>query len=275
MCIKCLGWALGRPLTLALVLIASIDAQAEEIVQVGGTGAGLALMRELGAPVMAAHPDIKVVILPSMGTPGGIKALREKAIEIAVAARPLSPEERAGGIIEAACATTALVFASSRSQPGGITRAQLPAIYADPNPSWPDGMPLRVILRSRAGSENPFLIKTVPEMEAALAAAYQRPGMPVGSTDQENAEIAQRTAGSFAVTTLLQILSERLALHPLTLDGVAPSPASIAKGTYPMPFRLCMLTAAQPSSGTARYIAYIRSAAGQAKIRAFGAEPSN
>lgn len=259
----------------ALAMVMVMPTQATEVVRIGGTGAGLAYMQQVGDRIAVAQPEIRAEVLPSLGTPGGIKALAAREIEIAIAARDLKPEETAQGIREAACMTTALIFATSHPNPSGVTRAQLPELFANPSPAWPDGRPLKVILRSRAGSENPYLIAAVPGMESALAAAYKRPGMPIGSTDQENVEIAERTAGSFAITTLLQILAERLRLRAVPLDGIAPSAQTLSDRTYPLPLRLCLLLSASPSAGATRIIDFVRSAEGQALTRAVGAEPAN
>ena len=84
-----------------------------------------------------------------MGTPGGIKALAEGVIDVAVVARALKPDEKAKGVAEAACITTALVFASSHKAASGITKAQLAGLYADANPKWPDGTALNIRLASQ------------------------------------------------------------------------------------------------------------------------------
>jgi len=246
----------------------------DQIVRVGGTGIALAAMHEVGASLTAAEPAIRVEVLPSMGTPGGIKALAEGAIDVAIVARPLKPDEKAKGVAEAACVTTALVFASSHKAASGITKAQLPGLYADASPKWPDGTALKVILRSRAGSENPYLIAAIPEMGPALEAAYKRPGMPAGSTDQDNAKLAMQIPGSLAVMTLLQLRAERLDLQALDLDGVTASAATIANGTYPFPIRICALLPSEPTPAAARFVAHLRSAAGRSIVESLGAKAS-
>lgn len=257
----------------AVAVLAAAGARAEEPVRIGGTGIGLALSRHLGEALHAADPAFKTDVLPSLGTPGGIKALNAGAIDVAIAARPLKTDEAATGIHEAACLTTALTFATSRSAAPGIDLAGLPKIYANPDPSWPDGQPLKVILRSPAGSENPYLVRLVPGMAVALAAAFDRPGIPVGVTDQENAALAMRTEGSFAIMTLLQIKAEKLALTPLAVNGVEPAPATLADGRYPMPIRVCYLLPAKASAGADKFIAFVRSQPGQEIIRRNGSEP--
>jgi len=262
-------------LAAAVLSLVPQAAPAAEIVRVGGTGMGLALARAAGDRVEALHPGTRTEVLPSLGTPGGIRALVAGAIDVAIATRAPTPDEQAKGVQSAFCLKTALVFATSHANPAGIRLAQLPQIFSDADPRWPDGTPLKVILRSRAGTENPYLVKLMPAMEAAFDAAYKRPGMPISATDQENAEIARRTAGSFAIMTLLQLRSENLALKPLTLDGIAPNAQTVAEGSYPMPLPVCLLVSPSPAPATARFIAFIRSPEGLDLVRSYGANPSD
>jgi len=254
-----------------LIFAAAQPAFAEQnVVRIGGTGIALAAMREIGASLPAVEPGIEVEVLPSMGTPGGIKALAEGAINIAVVARPLKADEQAKGIREAACMTTALVFVSSHKAATGVTRAQLPSLYADTRPNWPDGAPLTVILRSRSGSENPYLVAAVPAMGPALEAAFKRPGQPVASTDQDNAKLARQISGSLAMMTLLQLRAERLDLTVLPFDGMMASWKTIVDNTYPFPIRICLVTANKAAPAALRFVAHLRSPAGQAVLESFG-----
>lgn len=261
--------------TLAAALwLCSPTVSSAETVRVGGTGAGLALMKLIGEQIAVAQPDIRTEVLPSLGTQGGLRAVNEGAIQVAVALRPLTmPEREQQGLHEAACATTALVYATSRTDPPGLRREQIPGLYMNPAPNWPDGMTLRLVLRSRDGSENPYLIQAIAGMESALATAYRHPGMPIGASDQENADIAQRAEGSLAIMTLLQLRTEKLKLTPVVLDGIEPGPETLANRTYPMPIRLCLVLSARPSTGAQRFIAYVRSPPGQALLRGAGADP--
>lgn len=257
----------------AVLLSAGAVAAADEV-RVGGTGIGLQLAHLIGEALTAGDPGVSTTVLPSLGTPGGIKALNAGAIDIAIAARPLKDAEKDTGIREAACLTTALVFVTSRDKAPGISLTSLPRLYADPDPRWPDGQPLKIILRSKAGSENPYLIRLVPRMEEAFEAAFARPGIPVGATDQENVALAAQIEGSFAIATLLQVKAEQLKLLPLTIDGIEPGPETLANRTYPMPLRVCFLLPAKAIAAAEKYIAFMRSAAGQEVIRRHGGEPA-
>ena len=135
----------------SLQLACAAGSSAQEAVRIGGTGIGLALAEKVGDALRAADPAIVVTVLPSLGTQGGIKALNAGVIDVAIAARPMKAAEKTTGIHEAVCLKTALVFATSRRVASGIELARLPEIYADPAPRWPDGEPLKIILRSLRG----------------------------------------------------------------------------------------------------------------------------
>lgn len=270
------GLGRGPKAAVLAAILAMLPAVGQgEPLRMGGTGAALAVLRVIGDQVSAIHPEIKAEILPSLGTQGGLRALSEGAIEVAIALRALERAETAVGLREAACAVTPFAFVTSRPQPSAITSAQLPSFYTDPAPVWPDGMPLRVILRSRDGSENPYLIKAIPALETALPAAYRHSGTPVGATDQENADLAQRTEGSLAMMTLLQLRTEKLKLQPVSFDGVEPTPENLANGRYRLPIRFCLVLPAHPRPPAMHFVAYVKSPAGQALLRASGAEPSD
>jgi phosphate transport system substrate-binding protein len=238
-----------------------------------GTGMGLRAMERLGEQLAGTKGGILVKILPSLGTTGGINALLDGAIDIALAARPIKPAEQQKGLRQAVCLTTALVFATSKVASYGVAEemssARLPAVYTDPQPLWPDRTPMRIVLRSQAGSEVPYLIDKIPAMAAAFGHAYKRGSLPVGMTDKENVELALKIKDSLAITTLLQIRAENIALRPLRFDGVDPTAASLADGRYPLPLQMCLLVAETPAPATARFIAHLQTPSGATLLRSF------
>jgi phosphate transport system substrate-binding protein len=256
-------------------LTTPLPSLAGETIRIGGTGAALAAMRILGAEFAKLEPNVAVEVLPSLGTAGGIEALVEGVIDIGLAARGLKRDEAARGVGEAFCLTTALVLVTNhklRAQGphDGIRRADLPALFRDPRAGWPDGSPLKIILRSRSGSEYPYLIKAVPGMDEALDDAHRRQGIPVGATDQENVDMALRTEGSLAITSLLQFRAENLSLRLVPLDGVEPSTATLADGSYPFPYRICLLLPTRPSAAGLKFITFVTSPPGRETLGVLG-----
>lgn len=272
-------WKVGERAGLAVgvlsIMLASSAACADDTgtVRIGGTGMALAAMQQAGNALSALEPTVRVTVLPSLGTPGGLKALAEDAIDVAVTGRSLKADEKARGATEAGCVTTPLIFVTSHPSPNAVAKTDIPGFYRDVQATWHDGKPLKVILRSRAGSENDYLKSAIAGMDAALDAAYARPDIPVATTDQENADSASRIAGSFAVMTMLQLYGEKLNLRPVALDGVMPSAATLADKTYSLSATVCVVLPSTPKPAAARFIAYLKSDAGQALLTSLGATP--
>jgi phosphate transport system substrate-binding protein len=263
-------------LSLFAVLCAlTSPAGAMDVLRIGGTGMGLRAMERLGEQFSRSNKEIAVQVLPSLGTSGGLNAVRGGAIDIALAARLLTPSEQEKGLTQAICVTTALVFATSKRETPdvyqGMSSAWLAALYADPRPVWPDQTPLKIILRAQSGSEVPYLIGRIPDLAPAFELAYKRGGLPIGATDQENADLAVKTRGSLAITTLLQIQAENLALVALPFNGIDPTADTIADGSYSLPLPMCLVLPKTPSSAAARFVAHMKTPNGAALLRRFGA----
>ena len=258
---------------MALVLGATTGtpARASDTVVIGGTGMGLALAEKITELVTSEGAEFTYEVIPSIGSSGGLRALGDGAIDLAISGRRLKKDEQAAQLTDRACLVTPLLFASERSKPGDISTEDLPEIYSDATRTWQDGTPLKVILRARSGSEMPYLASKIPGLKEAFEDAYTRPGIAIGVTDQVNAEMATMIEGSFAIMTLLQIKSENLHLNPLTLDGVEPSAQSATDGTYPFPIKVCFVSRANEDPGVTAFLDSLRSEKGREIVRELGA----
>ena len=126
---------------------AKTDATAA-VVRIGGTGTALGTMQRLVDVFRKIRPQADFVIVPSLGSGGGIKALRAGAIDVAVISRPLKEKERGPDITAVEYARTPLVFAMA--EPAvllTLTVPELVSIYAGERKTWPNGRPLRLVLR--------------------------------------------------------------------------------------------------------------------------------
>ena len=235
--VKAFRFLFPSMIILAVSLAQASPARAGEII-VSGTGISLALMNEVGKTLNSEHPEVSVRVLPSMGSGGGIKALLDGILNVSFSVRRLT-EKEAESLQEVFCFVTALVFARNPRHVGNINLSELAKLYSDPSPTWPDGTRLKVILRASSGSEIPYLAKKVPGFEDAVATARKRSGVPVGMTDQMNAEIAEHMDGALAIMTLLQIKTEKRALSPVSLDGIEANVETLRSGRYPFPIKVC------------------------------------
>jgi phosphate transport system substrate-binding protein len=238
-------------------------AMAEEI-RIGGTGNALGTMHLLGDAYSKTNPDIKVIVISSLGSSGAIKAVPKGAIDIGLASRALSEEERATGIKDSEYARTPTVVAvSNKSKATALTHDQLADIYTGKLASWPDGTPIRPIMR-QPGDDNTRQIKELsPAIEKALGLAEQRPGLAFAVTDQEAADKIESTPGAVGVTTLALINSEGRQLRALTLDGAEPSLKNASSGHYPMIKKFFFITKLNPSPAVQQFITFINTPAGR------------
>jgi phosphate transport system substrate-binding protein len=244
-------------------LLATATATAEEI-RIGGTGNALGAMHLLGVAFGKQNSDIKVTVLPSLGSSGAVKAVPKGAIDIGLSSRPLTGDESRQGAISVEYARTPLVFAvPTTSQVTAITIDQLADIYSGKQTNWPDGSLIRPVLR-QPGDDNTRQVRNIsPAIAIALSVAEQRPGMPFAMTDQEAANQIENTPGALGVTTLALINSENRQLRALTLDGVEPTVTNAVSGRYPHHKRLFLITRSEPSAAVQHFTEFIRSSAGR------------
>lgn len=255
---------------LSLCFLGPESASAAEF-QIGGSGAPLGAMRLLADAYTAHHPETTFVVLPSMGSSGGIKAVLAGAVAIALSTRPLKPDEIAAGAKAVEYGRTPFVFATAPATPvDGISTRQLADIYAGRLGEWPDGTRIRTILRPVSDSDNDVIKAISPEIAKGLAIAETRPGMAFAVTDQETAKAIETTPGGIGPTSLALILSERRNLKPLRIDGILPSPDSLADGSYPLDKRMLIVTAPKSPPEALDFIAFVRSDEGRAILTRTG-----
>ena len=246
----------------AACLVFFSTVRAEEI-KIGGTGNALGTMRLLGEAFSKKYPDVKVNVLSSLGSSGALKAVPKGAIDIGLTSRALSDEERATGIqaIEYARSPT-VIAVSTKSKVTDISRGQIADIYSGKLTGWPDGTPIRPVLR-QPGDDNTKQIRSLSQaIDNALSIAEQRPGLAFATTDQEAAEKIETIPGAFGVTTVALIKSESRSLRALTLDGIEPTESNAAGGRYPIIKTFFFVTAPTLSPYAQQFIAFVRSPAG-------------
>ena len=247
---------------IAACLVFSSTVSADEI-KIGGTGNALGTMRLLGDAFSKKYPNVKVNVLSSLGSSGALKAVPKGAIDIGLTSRALSDEERSTGIqaIEYARSPT-VIAVSTQSRVTDITREQIADIYSGKLTSWPDGTPIRPVLR-QPGDDNTKQIRSLsPAIDKALSLAEQRPGLAFATTDQEAAEKIESIPGALGVTTVALIKSESRSLRALRLDNIEPSVSNGASELYPIVKVFFLITTPTPSPNVQQFIAFVRSPAG-------------
>ncbi|MHB1173697.1 MAG: substrate-binding domain-containing protein [Sulfuriferula sp.] len=259
--------------TIAIFLAGLIFAQlveagqvtsADSKIRIGGTGSAIATMQILAKAFIKSHPGVVVDIVPSLGSGGGIKAMRAGIIDLAISGRALKPAERTEGVSTTEYARTPFVFAvSSHNNASAITTKELVNIYKGETRVWPDGKKLRLVLRPEVESDTDIIKNMSPEMSLAVKSALAREDMIMAITDQDSADNIENIPGAIGTLTLAQIVSERRALKPLILNGLTPSLDAMAEGKYPYFKSMYMASSAKPNPPTQAFIAFVHSPAGR------------
>jgi phosphate transport system substrate-binding protein len=242
------------------ILSGAHRAGAAETIKIGGTGSALGSMTLIAEAYMRAHPDRTVVVLPSLGIIGGMRALRTDVIAICLSADPLSPEEKAEGMVSVPYAKSALGFATRPDTPvEGVTADWLADVYRGTITQWPNGKPIRLVLRPAHDSDTKIASGYSESMRQAIAAALERPGLLIEDTAQSAARKLAQLEGSLGTANQTQIKSEQLALKLLSIDGVAPGVETIAAGRYRLVRTLYHVTRPDAPAAVRDFIAFIGS----------------
>ena len=132
-------------------------------------------------------------------------------------------------------ARTPLLLVTSHKGAGvNFTLKQIASLYNGENRSYPDGTPIRLIMRPEVEIDIHLVRSLSPEIDAASQRAQLREGMSVAVTDHDNGEMLVRTRGGIGWMTLAQLISENLELAPLPIDNILPSQANFDSGKYPL-----------------------------------------
>lgn len=257
-------------LHLCATLAAAALLAAPEPILLSGTGSSTGGMRALAEAWSRAHPATPVRVLPSVGSSGAIRAVLDGKLHLGCVARALTAEEAARGAAQRPYARTPLVFATDPGNPlRSISPAEIERIYAGERTAWPDGRPIRLVLRPPADALSTALAALSPGLRAAQERARLVHGLFVGVTDQDAADHLERTPGAFGPTTWSLVVSEGRRLNVLALDGVHPS----APG-YPWTVELSFVwRGAQPPGAARGFLAFAASAEGARVLAATGHLP--
>lgn len=162
-------------------------------------------------------------------------------------------------LLSPAFVRTPLVFVTSHPKPNGLISSDIPEIFASLNPKWQDGTPLKIIIRTKVDSDTVLVGWSMPGIAAAIERARARADVPVAATDQDNVNIAQRLPGSLTIAGYGQVIAEKCDLRLVSIDGVAPSFATLADGTYPYEKKFYLVFAADRRAGAEQLLRFLRS----------------
>jgi phosphate transport system substrate-binding protein len=247
-----------------------------EVLRIGGAGAGLGTMKLLAEAFEKSHPGTKIIVVPSLGSAGGIKSLVHGQLDIALTVRALKADEQKPGIVSMEYARTPFIFAVNKNvKKNDITTRELELIYKRQQLKWPDGSQIRLVLRPKNDASTMIIQNISKGLEQALDELSTHPEMIMGVTDQEAADAIEKVPGSLGEVSLSQISTENISVKLLTFNGVKPTIDNLVKGNYKIFKPLNLVTNQNASSAIVKeFIQFISSANGRSILSKSGNLPT-
>jgi phosphate transport system substrate-binding protein len=216
---------------------------------------------------------IRPVIHASIGSGGGLRALLDGAIDIALISRPLSDKERAQGLIATPYARMPVLVAVNATVPiEDLSVEELLEIYRGDMRRWPDGTPIVVLQREPGDSSHAALDRVLPQFAAVNAQSYRQNRWQVLYHDTSMLEALQNIEGAIGLHGSGRGPGSE-GYRALSIEGVFPGPESVESGRYPFSKTLSFVTAGQPRGEAADLIAFVLGPRGAETIRVWGGTP--
>ena len=256
---------------------APVPAQVVEVLRVQGA-VSVALPVSEAARLLRAERNVDVRITTTGGSPVGIAALGEGAVDVALSTRPVTPEERAAapGVVfnEIPIGAQAIAIVVSKDVwEGGVkslTAAQVRAIYENSITNWKDvgGPNLKITVYMSApgrGMWEMFAgwlygeVKKAPVKKYAVVNSYD---------DIRNA--VQFTPGSFSQIPIGCVDNKELfalGIGNERGDVIRPDAETFISGQYPICRKLWMVTNDRPTMNVKVLVDFMLSDRGQGLLK--------
>lgn len=203
------------------------------ILEIPGTGACEVLLREVAAAYNARYPGQQVVVPPSVGSSGGIRLVASNQAVLARVAQPLNDKEKALGLQYLVFARDMVIFAGgAKVTVKNLTQTQLVDAYRGKISKWQDlggaPGPIRLLVRQPRDSSLLVIREHLPVFKDIVFP----PGAKVIHTDPKMLAMLQKYKYSLGWLTFSALKGAHSPIHPLALDGIAPTPENARSGKY-------------------------------------------
>ncbi|MBT0665585.1 substrate-binding domain-containing protein [Geobacter pelophilus] len=254
-----------RLIVAVVVLLGGLQTvEAADTIRINGSGSALDMLRPMISAYRKANPGVTIIMEKPLGSSGAVKALLAGVLDIVVSSKNLKPEETQQGAIAREYGRTPLLFVTNMDvKKDNFTLQELKEIYEGKMLSWPDGKPLRLVLRPEGDIDTKIIRGLAPAVDAAVTVAMKRHGMKVAITDPDLIETVAKTPGAVGATSLCTLLVLKPKLNPLALNGVKASTRNLSDGSYPAAKEIRFVTTAKSPLAATRFLDFVYSAKGR------------
>jgi phosphate transport system substrate-binding protein len=238
---------------------------AADTVRINGSGSALDMLKPLVETYRKINRECRIEIEKPLGSSGAVKALLAGALDVVVSSKPLKPEEVAKGAHQEEYGRTPMVIVTEKSvRKQDITTRELEEIYAGTTTVWQNNEKIRLVLRPNQDIDTNILRGLSPGMDSAITKSHSHPGMIIAVTDPEAYSAVSKTPGGLGATGLTSIITEKLPLNTLSLNGIKPTPKNLASGAYPLFKEISFVTTPRTTPAALRFISFVYSPQGRA-----------
>jgi phosphate transport system substrate-binding protein len=241
-----------------------------ETIRINGSGSCLDMMKPVIAAYVKANPGVSILMKKPLGSDGAKRALLAGSLDIVLTSKPLKPEDTQQGAKLRVYGKTPLAIVTNKDvNIKNITTKELEDIYSGITRTWPDGSNIRVVTRPLEDVDTWILRKLSPVLDRAIPEFYRQRGMILGVTDPESNELVSKTKGSIGATGLTSLVTHT-DLNVLSLNGVTPSPATLATGRYPLVKLIDIVTTSGIPATAQKFLDFLYSRKGRTIARKTG-----
>ncbi|MBK8235987.1 MAG: substrate-binding domain-containing protein [Nannocystaceae bacterium] len=243
----------------------------DDALVLAGSGSNLPLTRALAA-AYAGQGAPPPVVHTSVGSSGGMRALGDGAVDVALVSRPLHPDEREHNAYVPYARVPVYIGVHSSVPDVSLDADALLAVYDGSRVAWKDGSRVIVLQREPGDSSHAAIARRVPRFEEVNERAYQARRWRVIYDDVGMNDALASTEGSIGLLGAGDI-PEHLPIRALAYDNVRPTVENIELGAYPFHKDLAFVTRGEPDARAAAFFRFVYSPEGQQIIREFGCMP--
>ena len=239
---------------------------------VAGSGSCVPLARMLAGAAMP-QLDVSPEVHASIGSGGGLRALRDGAIDVALVSRPLSEDERLAGLVYTPFARIPVVVAAGLDVPDrSVTIPRLEALFGGAEDRWDNGEKVVVLLREAGDSSHRVVDAAAPGFVEATDRSRGRGNVRVLYHDGAMQVALANTPGALGLHG--NGVDPSLAgFRSLAVEGVDPTGTNVESGRYPFVKELAFVTDGAPAGAAKTFVEFALSSDGRALLRVRGAVP--
>lgn len=246
---------------LALLPTGCRGRSASSTLTVTGSTTILPIAEVTGEDFQTLNPGVRVLV-SGVGSSAGIESVTQGSCDIGTSSRDLKPEEASHGLIGTPIAYDAIaVIVNPANKVRALSLSQVREIFEGHITNWKQvggaDLPIGLVNRDEASGTREAFTKIVLAGAPFFPEAAVLPG-----TGQVRSVVAG-TPGAIGYISYGFVTSE---VRAVAIDGVAPSPATVMNGKYPVRRLLYFVTKGKPTGLAKTYTDYVLSSAVQRKV---------